>query len=424
MPSHLDTKTVRPSNVTDIDVKGNCHADKLAGDIARQLCVPLNVSAPVLYYHQLAKRIQHRLATILIHLPSRNKNKLYKQSIPRQHLSTAIAESNHIMHEERGRIRCARCRRSYHLGDPKVKAWLAASCPGIGADHDKPVPLKHDSIHLGRNNSHPHTHNIYIFKGLIYCNTCGARGISHFNKLSHPCDPPSDFGLATLKAINSGRLPPNVTHWPDEAVLSRQAPTRRRGVPTPPPRPAKGLRTNPPLGGAFACSVPPPPLPSPTLPQPLPLHPQQVFLDNLQDLLDLQDAAESVIWPEGFNTLIARQSISLGQLPPAPISTVGTPPTPLASNFPELLEGNTASSSLHPREGVSPPASSVPIAKPKFVVTPRVRRFVTHREYDKLKEARRAEPAYSSSCAHSVPPTSTFDDPDLSMSEDQSDPGP
>ncbi len=55
--------------MSEIDIKGNRQADILAGIAAKRVCVPLNVSAPVLYYTSLVKRIQNRLATIVINLP-------------------------------------------------------------------------------------------------------------------------------------------------------------------------------------------------------------------------------------------------------------------------------------------------------------------------------------------------------------------
>ena len=36
----------------------------------------------------------------------------------------------------------------------------------------------------------------------------------------------------------------------------------------------------------------------------------QPFRDNLQELLSLSDAGESVVWPEGFSALLARQVLS------------------------------------------------------------------------------------------------------------------
>ncbi len=214
MPSHLDTKTERPAHVMELDIQGNAHADTHCKDMARIVCVPLNVSAPVLYYYAIIKRIQHRLATILINLPHRDRP--HKVRCPRHvfPLASAIADSTHVLFAQGNRQCCARCRSSFHVGDPHIKKWLATSCTAIGQSHDKPVPVCFDSIHLGRNNTHA-THKLYVFRGLVFCNKCGMRSATQLNKLSKPCLPPTPYGEATIKSINACRLPYKVSRWPD-----------------------------------------------------------------------------------------------------------------------------------------------------------------------------------------------------------------
>ncbi len=53
MPSHLTPTADIPAYVTPHDLKGNAFADKHAGLMAKEVCVPLNVSAPILYYYNL-----------------------------------------------------------------------------------------------------------------------------------------------------------------------------------------------------------------------------------------------------------------------------------------------------------------------------------------------------------------------------------
>ena len=75
IPSHPDVEKPLPPDVSLMDVKGNTQADRLAGIAAKRFALPLHVSAPVLYHKSLIKRIQHRLTTILVSLPSREKDK-------------------------------------------------------------------------------------------------------------------------------------------------------------------------------------------------------------------------------------------------------------------------------------------------------------------------------------------------------------
>ncbi len=83
MPSHLLEKPEKGdySCVSNLDILGNEHADKLAVSAAKQACVTLDVSAPILYYFSLVKIIQKRLATILINLPNRPKRQYEQKQI-------------------------------------------------------------------------------------------------------------------------------------------------------------------------------------------------------------------------------------------------------------------------------------------------------------------------------------------------------
>jgi hypothetical protein len=83
MPSHLKEDQPRPSDVSLLDVRGDGHADLLAGEAAAEACIPNSIAVPYVYYVKLVKRIQRSLATVLIYSPSREKvPKKPKESIP------------------------------------------------------------------------------------------------------------------------------------------------------------------------------------------------------------------------------------------------------------------------------------------------------------------------------------------------------
>ncbi len=75
VPSHLLQQPQKGvyNCMSNLDIQGNAQADELAGQAARKFTVPLNVSSKYLYYINLTKRIQLRLATILTNLPDRPK---------------------------------------------------------------------------------------------------------------------------------------------------------------------------------------------------------------------------------------------------------------------------------------------------------------------------------------------------------------
>ena len=65
MPSHRDEHCL-PQGVSEFDRKGNMHADTLAGEAAAVIKLPNAVAVPHIHYYKLVKRIQLRLACILV----------------------------------------------------------------------------------------------------------------------------------------------------------------------------------------------------------------------------------------------------------------------------------------------------------------------------------------------------------------------
>ena len=201
------------------DIDGNAYADKMAGLAATKYKVSLNASSHYLYYVSLTKRIQLRLATILMHLPNRPKPaKVPKE--PRPELSQLFTQSSHVLYEEEDRVACARCRSRFFKQDPALRHWLSTQCTQIGADHDRPVPMPLEQIHVGRSISH-HTHALHTYRGLIFCNKCGSRAADNqLRNLRKVCTPPATkyaYGAVALAALRAGKYPPNLTAWPAEA---------------------------------------------------------------------------------------------------------------------------------------------------------------------------------------------------------------
>jgi hypothetical protein len=217
MPSHLKEAEPLPDGITVSDVRSNGHADRLAGEAANRAVVPLHISSPVLIHTNQAKCIQHRLATIIMNLPSREKSKpVQKSPIERIAISTMLETTSHVIHvdEDAGRAKCARCHSSFKLKDPNLRAWLNCKCECIGTPADRPTKVPLGELHVGNQRAHS-SHNLYRFRGLSYCFRCGMRGVTKFHKLAHPCQPPTDFGNATRRALQEGNLPPKLYSWPE-----------------------------------------------------------------------------------------------------------------------------------------------------------------------------------------------------------------
>ena len=96
-----------------------------------------------------------------------------------------------------------------------MESWSSTHGGGIGAAHDRPVPMPFKTIHAGNTPTHV-SHALYEYRGLVYCNKCGCRGESHrLRKLSKPCQSPTQYGRDAIMALANGRPPPRLSHWPE-----------------------------------------------------------------------------------------------------------------------------------------------------------------------------------------------------------------
>ena len=216
MPSHLaEGKKVRPASVTDHDIVANDKADELASTAAELVQLPTPFAVNHVHYVQLARNIQKRLASILMHLPNRTKQKEVKHiPIKPPSIPELIASSRHTISLSGNRYSCSECRNNFRSQDPGLKAWLQLPCD-ISHNRDLHKPTKVNiPIHIGNNTAHS-THDLYQYRGVTYCNTCGGFGIEHFSLLAKECQAPKTAGLRLLRCIARGQMPTGVTQWPD-----------------------------------------------------------------------------------------------------------------------------------------------------------------------------------------------------------------
>ncbi len=190
MPSHLTPAEDRPQHVSELDLKGNAQADHQAGLMTKEVCLPLGVSAPVIYYYSLIKRIQRRLTTIVTHLPHRVRHKTAPmERRVKPSIESLIAVSDHIAFEQGARVKCARCLNSFHELDASLQHFLSSPCTAVGTNLDQPIPVSYEAIHIGRQVVH-HTHKLFTYEDVRYCNRCGMLGASKLRNPAHPCSPP------------------------------------------------------------------------------------------------------------------------------------------------------------------------------------------------------------------------------------------
>ena len=214
MPSHLKESDARPENVSELDVKGNALADLYAGEAAKEVQVSLSVSAECIYYYNLVKRIQWRIISIIVNLPARTKYRtvMTPKEIA-QTLEDKCTESSHVLERHGDRFTCTRCLDSFRSKDPAFQHWLAGICIEV-VSGSRPNPIDHH-LHVGNQYVH-FTHSLTVHRGLVYCSKCGSRsGSNQIRLLAKACEPPSDYGHNTLKAISLDRLPQGLDEWPD-----------------------------------------------------------------------------------------------------------------------------------------------------------------------------------------------------------------
>ena len=215
MPSHLSEDNL-PTGVSLLDLLGNTKADLMAGQAANRFCVDLNIAASVLFYSSLIKRIQKRLACILCHLPNRPKF-VPKSPTVKDKIEAVMHKSAHVCYTANNRIFCARCKSNYSLHTPNIRDWLNSPCLAIGTDIDRPIPIPYDVVHIGKLIIHS-SHRLHIYRGLVFCNHCGA--ISRFSKLgllAQVCQPPKHYGKSNITRLHNGLLPISVDFWPSDA---------------------------------------------------------------------------------------------------------------------------------------------------------------------------------------------------------------
>ena len=133
-------------------------------------------------------------------------------------LETLLALSTHKLVKKGNRYNCLACPSSFSCKDPAFRHWIQANCTGSAEVPESPHlyrPVRiHDPTHLGNQMSHS-SHRLYNYRGLIYCNKCGARsGANQFRKLARPCSELTEPGQVVLNKINKGLMPPGVTSWP------------------------------------------------------------------------------------------------------------------------------------------------------------------------------------------------------------------
>ena len=129
MPSHLDNLDVLPEGVSEFDVLANDQADEYAKVAARLVQVPKSVAADLISVVDLTRKVQRRLATILVNLPNRITRKSDKISRQvRPPLDDLLARTSHKLVKSGNRYSCSVCLNNFSARDASLKHWLQTAC--------------------------------------------------------------------------------------------------------------------------------------------------------------------------------------------------------------------------------------------------------------------------------------------------------
>ena len=131
-----------------------------------------------------------------------------------------MQRSTHVCYVQSDRLLCARCLSSVPIRNyNKCVHFLGFGCASIGSDTDRPVPLSSDLVQIGKLDIHV-SHKPLFFKGIIYCDKCGAMSQrKKLGNLASVCCPPTIYGNNNLDRLRKGNLPINVSAWPHSTLL-------------------------------------------------------------------------------------------------------------------------------------------------------------------------------------------------------------
>ena len=202
--------------VSDFDVAANDMADKYAGEAAQKYELPRSVTSEPIYYTSLIKKIQKRLATIIMNLPGRTIDKQNANNkVPKETLSQLLLNTQHTVCADGHRVSCSVCLNSYSATDRACKDWLRSPCIAIRSPHCKHTRIhEYAGIHIGNNTIHV-SHNLYKYRGLLYCLKCGALGTKQVRLLAKPCQPPTETGTRNIQYLLAGKKPAGILAWPE-----------------------------------------------------------------------------------------------------------------------------------------------------------------------------------------------------------------
>ena len=219
---------------------GNAIADKLADRAATAAAIDHEFASKILSLYAETQAIQRRFVSILGKIVKENFRESPLRPPQPEHLSLSYyaVRSNHKVTFANSRASCALCNLGAE-GHRAVKLWLGTPCPGRDTNSeqcnqpDRPTRVCPKNLWVAGSLLH-YSHDLYLYKGLAFCNNCGFVAGHSVRKLRQPCgqdltEVPTQAGRANLKRLRAGLLPNNTPAWPADQAHFSQQPLLRLG---------------------------------------------------------------------------------------------------------------------------------------------------------------------------------------------------
>ena len=122
-----------------------------------------------------------------------------------------------------------------------MKTWLASPCDMWNEEAAlrrnsalKPAHFPAGVAHfVGKQEAHQ-SHQLWLYKGLLYCKRCGAYADTRARLLAQTCrQVANSSGLQVLAALAEDKKPRKLKQWPDEAAEAEEAVNLELGASTP-----------------------------------------------------------------------------------------------------------------------------------------------------------------------------------------------
>ena len=225
---HCSSPTVAASYGMSLrDIAGNFTADALAGRAADFFEAVPQDALDVQWYYSIARKVQARGIAILASvIPQRGTTTIKKISTPRPPstpLGVAVMSSQHRFTFFTQSARCYVCFERAPLMRSHLIDWLKSPCRVdaslahaffTGRERPAKLPL-HRPVPVGRQVAHP-SHQLFVLRGLVFCNSCGYYASRRLLNLVHPCRGPEDNNaINRVRNLRKGKLPGGVTKWPN-----------------------------------------------------------------------------------------------------------------------------------------------------------------------------------------------------------------